>query len=291
MASNKRQIKRRISTTKNIAKITKAMEMVSASKMKKAQDQAIKNRAYTRALEESLKRVAGNSDHSLHPFLAGHEEGSRVLILISTNKGLCGALNSTLFRQVIDWTEKNPKGELIAVGKKAEQFVQKMGFALNASYPDFPEQVAVEDSLSIAGLIMQEFLGQRFQTVSVLYMDFINTISQKPRVTRLLPIASQATTADDLEVIPTLSKEYSFEPSPKQILNELLPYYIENILYQLFLEAKASEHSARMIAMKNASENANELIGELQLLYNKSRQAAITEELRDISTASLSLES
>jgi len=289
MAENSRQIKTRIGTAKNIAKITKAMEMVAASKMRKAQEQALKNRAYARAISDSLQKIAGSTSNSLHPLLSQPEIGQDILVIISTNKGLCGGLNTNLFRQVNYWISEQTNPAVIAVGKKAINFVSKTSLKLIAKFAEIPEQVEPGDTLGVSSLMMEKFLSHEFKSVSIIYMDFINTISQKVRITRVLPIAPEETSADDLEIIPEIHKEYLFEPNPKKILNDLLPYYVENSLYQMFLEAKASEHSARMVAMKNASENANELVDELQLVYNKQRQANITNELLDITTASLTL--
>ena len=288
MAAN-RQIKRRISTAQNISKITKAMEMVAASKMKRAQSQALASRAFARAVQSSLSRVAAFTNPSLHPLLSMHEEGRDLLILVSTNKGLCGGLNSNLFKSSHNWIKQHQDYQVVAIGKKAVVFAQRMGWPILAQFTDIPETVSSPDAISISSLVMEKFLSHELKSVHIVYMDFINTISQKVRVTRLLPIAHTETAQDDLELVPQTFKEYLFEPSPRDILDSLLPYYIENSIYQILLEAKASEHSARMVAMKSASENAIELVDELKLDYNKSRQAAITEELRDIATSSLTV--
>jgi len=209
--------------------------------------------------------------------------------MISTNKGLCGGLNTNLFKSSNAWQKEKPNFQTITIGKKATHFSQKMGWPVVAQFTDLPEHISPNDTMAVSSLIMEKFLSHEFKSVYVVYMDFINTISQKVRITRLLPIAHGETAEDDLEVVPEVKKEYLFEPSPKAILNSLLPYYVENSIYQILLEAKASEHSARMVAMKNASENAEELVSELNLVFNKSRQAAITEELLDIATASLTI--
>lgn len=287
--ANTRLIKRRIVTAQNISKITKAMEMVAASKMKKAQAQALSSRAFARAIEDSLKKVAAFTNSELHPLLSKHQTGTHALVLVSTNKGLCGGLNTNLFKNSLHWHKTHDQAQVIAIGKKAVTFAQKMGWDIAAQFTELPETLSPKDTLPISSLIMDKFLKREFRSVQIVYMDFINTISQETRVSQLLPIAAQETPEDDLEIIPSTSKEYLFEPTPHNILNSLLPYYIENNIYQVLLEAKASEHSARMVAMKNASDNAVELVDELKLDYNKSRQAAITEELRDIATAGLTV--
>lgn len=286
--SNARQIKQRIKTAKNISKITKAMEMVSASKMRRAQAQALATRPYTRALQESLQRLANEVNTDVHPFLTPHENGIDVAVVISTDKGLCGGLNQNLFKEAAKWLKDNKDSKLVVVGRKAIAFANVYGLEVHAQFSDLPDTVGINDTVAISSLVSKAFLDQEFKTVSVIYMDFISTLVQKVRTTQLLPLpkeVSDTLSGEDKE--SKESTEYLFEPSPEAILNDLLTYYLENTVYQSFLEAKASEHSARMVAMKNASENAGELMKELQLQFNKSRQAGITSELLDITTAIL----
>jgi len=287
--ANTRQIKRRIGASQNISKITKAMEMVAASKMKRAQDQALAARPYSRALQNSLHKVAENTDASLHPLLASRQTGTEIAILISTEKGLCGSLNTILLKNAWQWQRLHPNGEFIVVGRKAVTFCRIAGFKLYAQFTDLPERLSLRDILPLTSLIMNRFLDQEFKSVDLLYMDFINTLSQQLRTVQVLPIEPVETYQDDGTVQPAMTKEYTFEPDPKIILGQLLPYYIENTLFQAFLEGRASEHSARMVSMKNASENAADLVSELKLIFNKSRQASITNELLDITTAALTV--
>lgn len=291
--SNARQIKRRISAASNISKITKAMEMVAASKMKRAQDQAVLARHYALALQDSLQKLASQSDPSLHPLLSTHQEGVDMLLVIGTNKGLCGSLNTQLFKKMDRWVKSHPNGEVIAVGKKIVNFCRLGGFTLHAQYTDIGEKVTSSDLVPISSMIIENFLEKKYKSVGIVFMDFINTLSQRSKVTKLLPMSSQATKEEKEEVnenqAQTAKVDYLFEPDAKKILSNLLPFYIENSIYQAFLESRASEHSARMVTMKNASENAYELVDELKLVFNKSRQAAITNELLEITTASLSL--
>lgn len=293
--ANQRQIKRRISTAKNISQITKAMEMVSASKMKRAQAQALAARPYTRALQASLQKVAKDLDTTIHPLLTKHYEGKHVLILLSTDKGLVGGLNNHLFKEALEWIKQNKNGLVIPIGKKAVRFCQLAGATIHAQFTELPEKLSTSDIAPITTLITEGFLQKEFQTVSILYMDFINTLSQKPRDIQLLPLQhiQQKEIYEEVDPVvlsPKIKQEYIFEPSAQAILGDLLPYYIENTLYQAFLEGKASEHSSRMVAMKNASENAGDLMKELKLLFNKTRQANITSELIDMSTASLTIQ-
>ena len=286
--SSARQIKQRIKTAKNISKITKAMEMVSASKMRRAQAQALATRPYTRALQEALQRLAREVTTNIHPYLSEHNSGIDVAIVISTDKGLCGGLNQNLFKEAIAWQKQHKNSKLVVIGRKAVAFARIYGLEVHAQFTDLPDRIGISDTIATTTLVSQAFLDQNFRTVNIIYMDFISTLVQKVRTTQILPLPKEVSDTFSQESIPArATTEYLFEPSPEIILNDLLNYYLENTIYQSFLEAKASEHSARMVAMKNASENAGDLMQELQLSFNKSRQASITNELLDITTAIL----
>ena len=286
--SSARQIKQRIKTAQNISKITKAMEMVSASKMSRAQAQALATRPYTRALQDSLQRLASEVSSDVHPFLSEHNSGVDVAVIVSTDKGLCGGLNQNLFKETVAWQKTHPNSKLVLVGKKAVAFGRIYGLATHAQFTDLPDTISANDTIAITTLVSKAFLKNEFKTVSIIYMDFISTLVQKVRTTQLLPLPKEVSETLSGDSVSTKeSTEYLFEPSPEEILDDLLNYYLENSVFQAFLEAKASEHSARMVAMKNASENAGDLVQELRLQFNKSRQAAITSELLDITTAIL----
>lgn len=289
--ANQRQVKRRIGTAQNISKITKAMEMVAASKMKKAQDQALAARPYSQALYDSITTISKASKVGGHPLLSNHEEGIPVVLVIGTDKGLCGALNGNLLKVLSKWKKEHKDGEVVAVGKKAVLAARALGMVVHAQFTQLPEYITTIDIIPVTTLVLNAFAEKRFKSVDVLYTDFINTLSQRPKQAALLPI-SRVFKPDVVEQKvedKTQTKEYIFEPGPKQILDRLLPFYLENTIYHSFLEAKASEHSARMVAMKNASENAGELVEELKLVYNKTRQQAITTELLDIISATMAL--
>lgn len=288
--ANTRQVKQRIQTAGNISKITKAMEMVSASKMKRAQDQALSARPYAQALTESLQTLAESTDPSLHPLLAHHTEGKDVCIVITTDKGLSGSMNALLIKALLEWLHKHINGQVIMVGKKGVTFSRLSGLALFAQFMQLPERITTADILPLSSIIIDGFVSLKFKSVHLIYTDFINTLSQKVRSAQMLPLTRLVKDEDKPPKSAAGQQEYIFEPNAHTILDELLPYYIENMLFQAFLESKASEHSARMVTMKNASENAQELVTELRLLFNKSRQASITSELLDITTATLSLE-
>ncbi|MGD9129341.1 MAG: ATP synthase F1 subunit gamma [Candidatus Woesebacteria bacterium] len=293
--ANIRQISRRINTASNIAKITKAMEMVAASKMKKAQDQAIKARAYSQALIESLQTVSTVVDPELNALLTSHEQGVELAIVISSDKGLCGSLNANLYKKLAEWRDKQENPVVIMVGKKGVTFARNYGYKLHAQFTDIPDHTTVSDIVAINTLVMEGFLKKEFKSVDLIYTDFINTLSQKAQLTRLLPLGFEKKTdsekkKEELAKEKLPKKDYLFEPDAKTILDSLLPFYIENTIYHAFLEAKASEHSSRMVAMKNASESATDLVAELKLIFNKSRQESITNELLDITTSILGLE-
>ena len=265
------------------------MEMVSASKMRRAQAQALATRPYTQALKESLAKLANLVQAGLHPFLQENHAGYPIAIVISTDKGLCGGLNQNLFKAALHWIKENPTGKLVLIGKKSVKFAKVYGLPVHAQFTDLPDPIAHADTLAVTTLATAGFLEQTFTSVAVIYMDFVSTLVQKVTQAQLLPLPkTMATATTETPLVHTkLTPEYIFEPSAQEILNDLLQYYLENTIHQSFLEAKASEHSARMVAMKNASENAKELVSELQLQFNKSRQEHITSELLDITTAIL----
>ena len=284
--SSARQVTSRIKTAKNISKITKAMEMVSASKMRRAQTQVLQSRPYARAVADTLHTLAKESNVSLHPLFTEHTEGEELLICLSTDRGLSGSFNPNLFRELVHWRKIQQQGKIVAIGKKAVTFAQFAGINIHAQFTALPDPISAANTLPIAQLVLDGYLKKEFRTVSILFMDFVNTLSQKPLLQQLLPLSADIA---ETTISPAVKTEYLFEPSSSEILDRLVPYYVENSIFQAFLESKASEHSARMVAMKNASENAQELQEELQLVYNKSRQASITSELLDITTATLTL--
>jgi F-type H+-transporting ATPase subunit gamma len=289
--ANQIQVKRRIGTAQNISKITKAMEMVAASKMKKAQNQALAARPYSQALYDSITTISEASSLDDHPLLSNHDEGIQLIVVVGTDKGLCGALNGNILKRLLEWRKSNPNGEVVAVGKKAVLATRSLGMTVHAQFTQLPEYISTKDIIPVTTLLLKGFSEKKFKSVDVLYTDFINTLSQKPKQAPLLPI-SRSFKPDvvkkkvEEKIQP---KEYVFEPNPRAILDGLLPFYLENTIYHSFLEAKASEHSARMVAMKNASENAGELVDELKLVFNKTRQQGITTELLDIVSASMTL--
>lgn len=280
---NARLIKGRIRSAQNIAKITKAMEMVSASKMRRAQAQAQASQPYAKKLHGVLHSIGQNVDSNLHPLLAEHPTGRPLLIVFSSNRGLCGALNNNLFKSVVEFAERHPDVTLITLGKKAQEFASRSGMHITASFPNIPEKPRFSDITALAQMVRDGFLGDDFSSVHTAHMRFVNTLTQLPEVTALLPLQIEPSLENAGEST-VVHKDYKFEPQPQAILESLLPYYVEVLIYQTLLDARASEHSARMISMQNASNNAKDVVAALKLEYNKSRQAAITQELIEITT-------
>jgi len=291
---NTRDIRRRIRSVKNTAQLTKAMQMVASSKMRKAQEAALAGRPYARLLTGVLAEVSEHTGDFVHPLMERREPARQAVVLISTDKGLCGALNSNLLR---DAAKLDPATTVfIAAGRKAAQFIArtKRGLAAEYSYRDTP---SFGEARAISHFAREMFLRGEVDTVDVLYTNFISTISQKPQRASFLPvgqiqgISSSLSGEDNSVPLAARTAEFLFEPAPDQVMGSLLPHYLNFLMYQFLLEAKASEHSARMVAMKNATDNANQLIHDLTLEYNKLRQAIITKELLEITTAAASVSS
>ncbi len=282
-----KEIRNRIRSVKNIAKSTKAMELVSAAKMRRSQEAATKGRPYSILINEVLRDIAGQIDTSVHPLLVGKGDGKEAAVLVSTNRGLCGALNSNLFRKTFDLPTDC---SFITIGRKGELFISKTAHPLVADF-ELVDKPNLETAHTLAKFLTDNFLAGEFSKIHIIYSNFESTLKQTPTVKTLLPIINETI----LEQIKNQAEsknysEYKFEPSADQVLESMLPHYIEMELYQVLVEASASEHSARMVAMKNASDNAGDLVDELTLDYNQLRQAAITNELLDITTASITLE-
>jgi len=275
-------IRRRIKSAKNIAQITRAMQMVSASKMKRAQDTALASRPFTDKLGVVMSHVSGSAG-AKHSLTELRSIRSILVVLISTNKGMCGGLNVNLYRNFLDFAANHNRAQLsvVTVGKKAKYFVPNQEIKLVAKFNDLNETPTFLETRPIARYIMDSFISGQFDQVFLAYPKFVSTLQNEITFTPLLPIT------------PTNSEQtsdYTIEPSSSKLLNSLLPYQVEMTLYQTILEARASEHSARMVAMKSASDNAKELIGNLTLDYNQARQSQVTSELLDVTTARMAIE-
>jgi F-type H+-transporting ATPase subunit gamma len=287
-----RDIRRRIKSVKNTAQITKAMQMVASSKMRKAQLAALAGRPYAKLMNTMLADVAGDAVDFTHPLMEKRGGKKRCVILVSSDKGLCGALNSNLTREAAKYDKDTTV--FVCAGKKGAQFVarNKRNLAAEFTYKDAP---VFAEARAISKFVQEMFLKGEVDSVEILYTNFISTLVQKPEAQALLPIGElkgvQAG-VDGGETSVALEKsgvEFMFEPGADAVLGALLPHYLNFQIYQVLLEAKASEQSSRMVAMKNATDNAKQLIKDLTLEYNKLRQANITKELLEITTAQMAL--
>lgn len=283
MAST-RELRRRIRSTKNIGQITKAMQMVAATKMRRAQTQALNGRPYTGALNESLLRLLPATTPEDSPLLSEGKGGTGA-ILLSTDKSLCGALNTNLFRATQNFVKDKGKVEFYTVGSKGRGFVVKSGKDLKADVEN-KERISFKDATTVAKLVSSAFLDKEIKECFLIYPHFISTLRQEPIITKILPID-----ASELEAKgPGPAQEFLFEPDSKELLDYVLTHYVESKIFQALLETKASEHSARMMAMQNATDNAKDLVDDLTLSYNQIRQDSITKELLEITTAGAALE-
>lgn len=288
--ANTQDIRRRIKSIRNTAQITKAMQMVAASKMRRAQQHALAGRPYAALMNKVFVSLQKRTDPRLHPLLAIRPTKNELVLIISTDKGLCGALNTNLFREASNFDQT--KTVFVVSGKKARQFIARTKRELLADF-ELKDSPSFFETKPVSKFCMEKFLRREVDKVSVLYTHFINTINQRTVAQTLLPISSfhlpKSEGSEDAkaDVDPMLG--YIFEPNAEGVLDIMLPYYIQYQVFQMILDARASEHSARMVAMKNATDNANQFIKDLTLEYNKMRQAAITTELLEIATAQMAL--
>jgi F-type H+-transporting ATPase subunit gamma len=287
-----RDIRRRIKSVKNTSQITKAMQMVAASKMRKAQQAALAGRPYATLMNEVLAEVSFNAGDFTHPLMEKRQGARRCIILVSTDKGLCGGLNSNLMREA----GKFDKAVTVYVtaGRKASQFIARTERQLLAefTYKDAPLFV---EARAISRFARELFIKGEVDRVDVLFTNFISTLNQRPEIFPLLPVGEIKGVTAGVHGHATQEKllkgatEFLFEPNVEEVLGSLLPHYLNFQVYQILLEAKASEHSSRMVAMKNATDNAKQLIKDLTLEYNKLRQANITRELLEITSAAMAM--
>jgi F-type H+-transporting ATPase subunit gamma len=287
MAANTRDIRRRIKSIKNTAQITKAMQMVAASKMRKAQAAALAGRPYADLMNRVLVALSRRTNPELSPLLEVRPVKKELVLVVSTDKGLCGALNTNLLRETRIFDNKPTA--YVATGRKAVQYLARAKKELLADF-QLKDSPGLLDTKPISKFLIDKFLAGEVDKVSVIYTRFINTLTLKPSIQTVLPIA-----AEDLpkpvggEQALDDGLEFLYEPSPAEVLAGILPHYVHFQVYQMVLDARASEHSARMVAMKNATDNAKQLVKDLTLEYNKIRQSSITTELLEIATAQMAL--
>jgi len=285
--ANLRDIRRRIKSVKNTAQITRAMQLVAAAKMKKAQDQAMAGRDYSSQLNAVLSDIATNfSDEVSHPLLEVREGNRELVLVISTDKGLCGPLNTNVAKKLRSSTSE--AADYVTVGRKLRVMLEKLKKHILADY-SVKDPVPFADARSIAAFLTKQFTDGNYDKVSIVYTRFVNTLTQVPEVMQLLPVQPPEQT-EDTGSIEGDTSDSLFEPSAEEVLASILPLYVNFQVYQALLESRATEHSARMVAMKAATDNAKKFIKELTLEYNKVRQAAITAELLEITTAMKAME-
>ncbi|OGN81582.1 MAG: ATP synthase F1 subunit gamma [Chloroflexi bacterium GWC2_73_18] len=282
--ASQREIRRRIGAVRNIRQITRAMQFVAASKLRRAQEATLAARPYSDTLEEVLADLASVLTEEEHPLLARRSGGRRCIVLLTTDRGLAGSLNTNAIRFALrEIVEHGDDITVITVGRKGRDAMRRARVSLEASFNGFGDRPRFADVLPLARLITDDYLAGTYGRIDLVYSVFVTTLTQRPRLGQLLPIRP----APDTAGIP--GRQFIFEPSPGVVLSQLLPRYVATRLYQAVLEGTASEQSARMVAMKNATENAEELIEDLTLTYNKVRQANITREMIEIATGARAL--
>ena len=282
-----RDIKRRIKSVRNTSQITKAMQMVASAKMRRAQELALKGRVYICALSRVFKHLRESIAEGSVQLMEKRETGKQLVIVVSTDRGLCGGLNTNLFKEVL--TQCPAEADYLTIGGKLNPQFARVGRKLVASFA-IGDTVEEAEMKAIMDFIRKGFMDGTYNRVTVVYQKFINIMVQRPQVVDILPIKPEELLKLAEEAENEEHAEFLLEPNPTALLKSILPLYFANLLTQMVLEGKASEQSARMVAMKSATENAKTLIGELTLEYNKARQAQITNELLEITTAMKAME-
>lgn len=283
-----RKVKRRIKGVQNIAKITRAMEMIAASKMRKAQERGLAGRPYAEKIEQVIADLSALPETTLqHPLLQRRPVKKIAVIHITPDRGLTGGLVGNLNRRlggfILEQKEQNVPVEVLAVGRKGRDFATRAGCMLCAEFTGLGDRPAFLDILPIANIVIEEYTKKDFDEVYISYAKFITTLVQRPEMKKLLPV-------EPAPIPGGQNVDYIYEPGAEAVLGGLLPRFVEMEIYHAILEAIASEQSARMVAMRNATDSAHDLIGELTLLYNKARQESITRELLDITGGVVALE-
>ncbi|KXF81165.1 F0F1 ATP synthase subunit gamma [Enterovibrio coralii] len=277
-----KEIRNKIGSVKSTQKITKAMEMVAASKMRRSQDAMEASRPYATTMRKVIGHVAlGNLEYR-HPYLEEREAKRVGYIIVSSDRGLCGGLNINLFKRAINdmqaWTEKGAEVETALIGSKATAFFNSYGGKVSAQVSGLGDSPTLEDLIGTVGVMLKKYDEGQLDRLYLVYNQFVNTMTQEPVIDQMLPLPK----SEDEEMQRNHAWDYIYEPEPKPLLDTLLVRYVESQVYQGVVENLACEQAARMVAMKAATDNAGNLIDELQLVYNKARQAAITQELSEI---------
>ncbi|EAS41719.1 F0F1 ATP synthase subunit gamma [Photobacterium profundum] len=277
-----KEIRNKIGSVKNTQKITKAMEMVAASKMRKTQGAMESSRPYAQTMRKVIGHIALGSLEYKHPYLEEREAKRVGYVIISTDRGLCGGLNINLFKRAMadmkTWSDKGAEVDLALVGAKATAFFNSYGGNVVAQVSGLGDSPTVEELIGTVGVMLKKYDEGQLDRLYLVYNQFVNTMVQEPVIDQLLPLPK----SEDEEMQRSHSWDYIYEPEPKPLLDTLLVRYVESQVYQGVVENLASEQAARMVAMKAATDNAGDIINDLQLVYNKARQGAITQELSEI---------
>ena len=281
MAGSK-EIRTKIKSVENTRKITRAMEMVAASKMRKAQDRMRAARPYAEKIRQVAAHLSRSNPEYKHPFLVKRDEIRNVgVIIVTSDKGLCGGLNTNILRMVMarmsDWESQGKKIQVCAIGNKGFGFMSRMGAKVKSHIVGLGDIPHIENLIGAVKVMLNAYVAGEIDAVYLGYNAFVNTMKQEPRMDQLLPL-----TGEKLETGNGSTWDYIYEPDAKVVVDQLLVRYIESLVYNAVTENQASEQSARMVAMKAASDNAKQVIGDLKLIYNKARQAAITKEISEI---------
>jgi F-type H+-transporting ATPase subunit gamma len=276
-----REIKTKIKSVQNTRKVTRALEMVSASKIRKAQDLMKASRPYARLMRQAIGHIAHANSEYQHPFLIERGEIKRMgVIVISTDRGLCGGLNTNMFRAMLtkyrEWQDKGVEVDMVCVGQKAVSYFRRIKVNMVGSVTHLGEKPQIGQLVGVIKVMLDAYIEGRIDRIALVYNGFVNTMTQTVMVDQLLPLPA----SDELSAVHAW--DYIYEPDAATVLDHVLTRYVETLVYQSTLENLASEHAARMVAMKSASDNATKAIGELTLIYNKARQAAITQEISEI---------
>lgn len=282
--ANTKELRRRIKSVKNTSQITKAMQMVSATKMRKAQTQALGGRPYSMTLSEIIGLCKAKAQSGGHELTKSNSSRNTGVAIFTSDKGLAGALNANIFRKIL--TEPILQGEgikVFTVGKKGREFIVRIGKQLEADFPN-PEKAEFRQAKLLRKILIEAFLSENVGEVYLLYPSFKSTLRQEPVLIKILPIDIYSTGDEENQ------NEFLYEPTPDKVLDFALIHHIETQIFQALLETKASEHSARMVAMQNATDNAKALVEDLQLTYNQVRQSAITTQILEIASAASALE-
>jgi F-type H+-transporting ATPase subunit gamma len=292
MALQTRSIKRRLKSVRNTKKITKAMELVAGSKMRKAVNAVTGGRPYSSLAWATVASIAKNIETDLHPLLK-RKSGppkSILLLLITSDRGLAGGFNSNVVKaaaSILKQYGPEVRIDAVCVGKRGADAMKRLGRPVIASFVNVTNNPRFEDILPIGRLVVDEFLKGSYDRVIIAYTDFVSALTQKPVTVELLPLKKEAGETDE----EGETVDYNFEPSPKEVLDRILPRIVETKVYHAVLESTASEHSARMMAMRNASDSASDMIDSLNFTFNQARQAGITQEIAEISSGKAALES